>query len=122
VTNVLPRLGVWAVDAVTHERAAENPTWQRFVSGCFTAPLVEEILYRMIICPHAAALAGPWGGVIASGVVFAFAHQLAGVAGPDKQVGGFFPGVVLPQERNDPPSHALHSVSNLFLLVLVMVL
>lgn len=91
-------------------------TWQQFSSACLIAPVSEEILYRMLICPPAVALARSWGGIIISGVVFASAHYLAGVATADNLLGGFFLAWLFLKSETILIPIALHSISNLILL------
>jgi len=100
----------------------EALTWHRFLSSCVIAPVAEEILYRMIICPPAVALAGSWGGIVISGVIFACAHLVAGVASPDNQMGGFVLAWVYVKSETIILPIALHSVSNLLLLCLALLL
>jgi membrane protease YdiL (CAAX protease family) len=96
----------------------EALTWQRFLAACFIAPVVEEILFRMVLCPPAVALAGSWGGIIIGGVVFAYAHFVAGVAAPDNQMGGFVLAWTFVKSETIILPIALHSISNLIALML----
>jgi len=95
----------------------EPLTLQRLVSGCLIAPVAEEILYRMLICPPAVALARSWVGIIVSGAVFASAHFLAGVATVDNLIGGFFLAWLFIKSETILVPIVLHSISNLILLI-----
>ena len=96
----------------------EALTWQRLLSSCVIAPVAEEILYRMVVCPPAVALAGSWGGIIISGVIFAYAHFVAGVAAPDNQMGGFVLAWTFVKSETIILPIALHSISNVFALMM----
>ena len=100
----------------------EALTWQRFLSLCLIAPIAEEILFRMLICPPTVAVTGSWGGIIISGVVFASAHYVAGVAAPDNLMGGFFLGWLFVKSETILLPIALHSISNLILLICLALL
>jgi uncharacterized protein len=56
---------------------------------CIYAPLTEEPLYRLAICPPVAAWIGPKAAIAVSGVAFALAHVLGGNPSPDNQIAGF---------------------------------
>jgi hypothetical protein len=92
--------------------------WDRIVSACFISPVAEEVLYRMVICPSAVALAGPWGGITISGVIFALAHFIAGVAAPENQMGGFVLAWFFVKSETIILPLALHSIGNLFALMM----
>lgn len=100
----------------------EALTWQRFLSLCLIAPMAEEILFRMLICPPAVAVTGSWCGIILSGVVFAFAHFIAGVATLDNLMGGFFLAWLFVKSETILVPIALHSISNLILLICLSLL
>jgi von Hippel-Lindau disease tumor supressor len=95
----------------------EAVTWQPFLSHCLIAPVTEEVLFRMLICHPAVALARSWGGIIISGVVFASAHYFAGVATADNLMGGFFLAWLFVKSETILVPIALHSISNLILLI-----
>jgi membrane protease YdiL (CAAX protease family) len=93
--------------------------WHRFLTVCLVSPVAEEILYRMLLCPPAAALTRSWGGVIISGVVFASAHYFAGVATADNLIGGFFLAWLFVKSETILVPIALHSISNLILVICI---
>ena len=63
--------------------------WPLFLGMCVTAPLLEEVTYRLVFCPPAAALLGPRACVILNGVAFAGLHFLYGNPSPENLLGGF---------------------------------
>ena len=48
--------------------------------ACVQAPLVEEVLYRLVLCVPFAALTGSWFTIIVSGCVFCISQILAQVS------------------------------------------
>jgi membrane protease YdiL (CAAX protease family) len=95
----------------------EAMTWQRFFSSCLMAPMAEEVLFRMLTCPPAAALTGRWGGILISGVMFASAHYVDGVGSPDNLIGGFGLAWLFLKSETMLVPIALHSLSNLVLMI-----
>jgi membrane protease YdiL (CAAX protease family) len=85
---------------------------RRFLSACLIAPVSEEIVYRLVLCPPAVAWLKAWGGILISGVVFAVAHILAGVASPDNQLGGFLLAWIFVKSETIVLPVALHALSN----------
>jgi uncharacterized protein len=59
------------------------------VRMCLLAPVVEEALYRLVLCVAVAPALGAWGAVLLSGALFATLHWLYGNPSPENQVGGF---------------------------------
>jgi membrane protease YdiL (CAAX protease family) len=97
-------------------------TWHRFSSSCLVSPVYEEILFRMMLCPLAVALAGSWGGIAITGVLFWYSHYVAGVGAPMHLLGGFaFAWFFVKSETIVLPI-VLHSLGNLFLLVWAAIL
>ena len=57
--------------------------------ACVKAPLLEEALYRLVLCTPLAAVAGPRLAIIASGAVFAGLHFVYGNPSPDNFIAGY---------------------------------
>ena len=57
--------------------------------SCVNAPIIEETIYRLILCVPAVCLLRPAGAIVLSGVVFAAFHFASGVASPDNFVAGY---------------------------------
>jgi uncharacterized protein len=66
------------------------PGLQRVIALCVFAPLTEELLWRVVLCTAAGRLLGRWPAIAVTGVLFAAAHALYGVASPDNLIAGFF--------------------------------
>lgn len=57
---------------------------------CFTAPVFEETLYRLVLCVSLINIIGRWPTIIASGVLFGTLHVAYGNPSPENLVAGFF--------------------------------
>jgi membrane protease YdiL (CAAX protease family) len=53
------------------------------------APVIEEMLYRIVICVPLVALAGFWGAALISRAVFAGLHFMYGNPAPDNSIAGY---------------------------------
>lgn len=62
----------------------------RFVWMCIYAPLLEELLFRFILCVPLSRFWGGWTAIAISGTLFAFVHVAYGSASPENLLGGFF--------------------------------
>jgi membrane protease YdiL (CAAX protease family) len=56
---------------------------------CLYYPLLEELLYRLVLCAPLVALLGPWYAIAISGVVFGALHCLYGNPAPTNFVAGY---------------------------------
>ncbi len=61
-----------------------------FWRGVVGAPLLEEPIYRLLLCVPLVPLLGARATVIVSGLVFAHMHFHFGVLGPDNAIAGYF--------------------------------
>jgi uncharacterized protein len=61
-----------------------------FVRMCVLAPLLEETLYRLVLCVPLAVALGPWGAIVVSGLAFGGLHVVYGNPSPENLAGGFF--------------------------------
>lgn len=59
------------------------------VPMCILAPLLEESLYRAVLCVGVGASLGDRWAIVASGVAFALLHVLYGNPSPESLLGGF---------------------------------
>jgi uncharacterized protein len=57
---------------------------------CFYAPAVEEVAFRVLLTVALLPWLGPWGTILAGGILFGAVHVLRGNPGPDNLVAGFF--------------------------------
>jgi membrane protease YdiL (CAAX protease family) len=85
-------LGTWVLSGRELPVYATSPAelGPAFLRMCLSAPVLEEVIYRLAPCVPLAALLGPWRAVAVSGLAFAALHLVAGNPGPENLVGGFF--------------------------------
>jgi membrane protease YdiL (CAAX protease family) len=57
--------------------------------GCVRAPVLEETVFRLLLCAPLVAAGGRWVAIVASGALFAYYHVHWGVPGPDNMTAGF---------------------------------
>lgn len=62
---------------------------EALLPACVNAPIIEETIYRLILCVPAVCLLRPAGAIVLSGAVFAIFHFTSGVASPDNFVAGY---------------------------------
>jgi membrane protease YdiL (CAAX protease family) len=81
------------------------------------APILEEIVWRAIVCAPIAALAGPWAAVAASGAGFALLHVAYGNPAPDNLVAGFVLAWAFLRSGTLAVPIVLHALGNLCALL-----
>lgn len=93
-----------------------------FIRMCVYAPLAEEPIYRLAVCPPATAWFGPKTAIGASGVAFAAAHVLGGNPSPDNQIAGFLLAWAYLKSGSLAVPIALHFLGNLCAFSLNLIL
>lgn len=88
-----------------------------FYFACINAPILEEVVYRFILCVPLAALCGPWCAIAVSVVAFAGLHFAAHVASPDNVIAGVFLAWAFLKSGSFAVPVALHALGNTFVLV-----
>jgi membrane protease YdiL (CAAX protease family) len=86
--------------------------------ACVQIPLVEEVLYRLVLCIPLVALVGPRSTIIAGGIVFAALHFVYGNPGPDNFIAGFFLCWAYIKSGSLIVPMLFHCVGNSFVVVL----
>jgi len=82
------------------------------------APVLEEALYRLILCVALVGIAGPWWTIFASGAIFAALHLVWGNASPDNFIAGYFLAWAFLKSGSILTPIVLHSLGNLCVLAL----
>jgi membrane protease YdiL (CAAX protease family) len=88
------------------------------VSYCISAPVLEEALYRLVLCVALVRIAGPWWTIFASGAIFAALHFVWGNASPDNFIAGYFLAWAFLKSGSILTPIVLHSLGNLCVLAL----
>jgi membrane protease YdiL (CAAX protease family) len=61
-----------------------------FLHMCVVSPVLEEFLYRVVVCLALVKTVGCWRTIAINGILFASLHFVYGNPSPDNLVGGFF--------------------------------
>jgi membrane protease YdiL (CAAX protease family) len=91
------------------------------VSYCISAPVLEEALYRLVLCVALVRIAGPWWTIFASGAIFTALHFVWGNASPDNFIAGYFLAWSFLKSGSILMPIVLHSLGNLCVLALHVV-
>jgi membrane protease YdiL (CAAX protease family) len=96
-----------------------NPagSWHAFRSMCLEAPLVEEAVYRFVLCAALVPVLRGWSTVLVSGFAFAGLHFLYGNVSPENQIGGFLLAWAYLRSGSVVVPLAFHSIGNLVVLL-----
>jgi uncharacterized protein len=86
--------------------------WPVFIHMCLFAPVVEELIYRLVLCAGAEPLLGPWPTIAVSGLVFGALHVLYGNPDPANLVAGFFLTWAYLKSRSILVPVVLHALGN----------
>jgi membrane protease YdiL (CAAX protease family) len=109
---------VWVAAGLRLPVGITPPAWigAALVRMCVYAPLLEETIYRLVLCVPLAALGRPWLAVILSGLVFGALHVAYGNASPENALGGFFLAWAFLRSGSVYVPVLLHSLGNLVIL------
>ena len=88
-----------------------------FYYACINAPILEEAVYRLIICVPAAPIAKPIGTILISGSLFAALHFVYGNPSPDNFIAGFFLAWAYLKSGSLLVPIVLHACGNFFVLI-----
>jgi len=87
----------------------------RFFFMCVSAPIIEEAIYRFLLCTSLASY-GAVKAIIASGVAFGLLHVIYGTPSPENLFGGFFLAWAYLKSESILLPVLLHSAGNLIAL------
>lgn len=87
--------------------------WDFCLYALILSPIIEEILYRGLLCPPIAALAGSWCAIFVSGSLFAAVHFARGNPAPTNFVAGFFLAWVFLKSESIVLPMIVHALGNL---------
>jgi len=88
-----------------------------FLHMCVVSPVLEETIYRAIVCIPLVAWAGCWRTIAVCGVLFAALHVAYGNPSPENLVGGFLLAWVYLKSETILLPVLLHSLGNFVVLV-----
>jgi membrane protease YdiL (CAAX protease family) len=87
--------------------------------GLAYAPLVEETIFRLLLCGALAGAFSPAANIAVSGAAFAGVHIAFGGIGPDSLVGGFLLAWAFLRSGTIAVPIALHALGNAALLLML---
>lgn len=94
--SILVGFALVALDAVAWPPAPwfhqTGDFWPWFISAVVIAPILEEPIYRLVLCAPLVRVAGPIPTIVVSGSVFGLLHFLYGNPGPDNFIAGYILG------------------------------
>ncbi|HEX4143946.1 MAG TPA: type II CAAX endopeptidase family protein [Pirellulales bacterium] len=110
---LLAGLAIFVGWEVPIRRRSPNQLGSAILQACVLAPLVEETIYRMVLCSPLVGCFGPTVTIGLSGVAFALLHVLYGNPGPDNVFAGFVLGWAYLKSGSISLPIILHSLGNL---------
>jgi uncharacterized protein len=103
----------WNLLVLLGEYTRYSGLGSRFVFSCVQVPLVEETLYRVVLCVSFISVLGHGPTICLSGVLFAALHFVYGNPGPDNVVAGFVLGWAYLKSEAVTVPILMHSIGNL---------
>jgi membrane protease YdiL (CAAX protease family) len=93
----------------------------RSVAMCLYYPILEEGIYRLILCIGVAMLFGRWTAILISGLAFALLHWIYGDPSPENQIAGFLLAWTFFKSETIVVPLALHALGNVGALAIQLV-
>jgi len=91
---------------------------ERLLDMCFVYPVLEETIYRAVVCVPLVPVIGCWRTIIFCGILFGALHVAYGNPGPENLVGGFFLAWAYVKSDTILIPILLHAGGNLVVLLL----
>jgi uncharacterized protein len=103
----------WEFVVLLGEYTRYSGFWPTVVFSCVQVPILEETLYRVVLCVSFISVLGPAPTICLSGVIFAALHFVYGNPGPDNVVAGFVLGWAYVKSEAVSVPILMHSIGNL---------
>ena len=87
-----------------------------FLHMCVVSPVLEEVLYRVVVCLALVRTIGCINTIVVNGVVFALLHFVYGNPSPENMVGGFFLAWIYLKSETILLPLMFHSIGNMVAL------
>jgi membrane protease YdiL (CAAX protease family) len=88
------------------------------IIGCIKAPLLEECLYRVVLCVPLVALVGSRWTIFISGIIFAALHFVYQLPRPDNFIAGYFLAWAFLKSGSILIPVVIHSLGNACVIVI----
>jgi len=111
---VVVGLGAWQLMGNKLRIPNADPAYvtHHFLHMCVVAPVLEEAIYRMIVCLPLVSMIGCWKTIAINGILFASLHFVYGNPSPENLVGGFFLAWVYLKSETILLPILFHSIGN----------
>ena len=111
---VIAGLGAWQLMGNELPTYNHNPAYvsHLFLHMCVVAPVLEEIVYRVVVCLPLVSMIGFWKTIAINGILFASLHFVYGNPSPENLVGGFFLAWVYLKSETILLPLMFHSIGN----------
>lgn len=111
-------LGIWHLTGYEIPKHTTSPDQflPKFLQMCFIAPVMEETIYRVIVCVSLVSVLGCWKTIVISGFFFAMLHVVYGNPSPENLVGGIFLAWAYLKSETFLIPVLLHSLGNFIVL------
>jgi uncharacterized protein len=116
VVAFVPKLWVMLVER--GEALWISDLWPTLIFSCVQTPIVEELLYRGVLCAALVQAIGRTPTIVLSGVVFALLHVVYDNPGPDNAIAGFILGWAFLASRTLLIPVLMHAGGNLLVLLI----
>jgi membrane protease YdiL (CAAX protease family) len=90
------------------------------IIACIKAPLLEECLYRVVLCVPLVALVGSRWTIFISGIIFAALHFVYQMPGPINFIAGYFLAWAFLKSGSILIPVVLHSLGNACIMVVLI--
>jgi membrane protease YdiL (CAAX protease family) len=102
----------WLNEGFTIQRLPPQHIATAFLHMCVIAPLLEETIYRLVICVSVTGALGAPAAILLSGAVFAGLHFVYGNPSPDNFLAGYVLAWVYLKSGSIIAPIVLHSLGN----------
>ena len=111
---IIAGLGAWHLMGNNLKVYNIDPAYvtHHFLHMCVVAPVLEETIYRVIVCLPLVSVIGCWKTIAINGILFAALHFVYGNPSPENLVGGFFLAWVYLKSETILLPLLLHSIGN----------
>lgn len=114
-TALVAFFAIWSLVAPLPEIPTLNPgapLWPTIVYRCVDAPIVEEAIYRFVLCMGLLPVCGRWTTITTSTAAFGGLHVLYGNPSPENLLGGAVLAWAFLKSRSMLVPVLLHSAGN----------
>lgn len=111
--------GIWCLAGNQIPFVITEPSQFKYLFwyNCIIAPVLEETIYRVVVCVSLVSILGCQKTIVINGILFGLLHVLYGNPSPENLLGGFFLAWVYLKSETILLPLILHSLGNFLVLV-----